>query len=896
MSPLSLAEQIAQLEDTAPPDVDIERFDGGGLGEEEAHNDLAAGRGHYLDVGPSSLRKQKDALVDPKYEGVRTSRSQLYEFDDKTDEDIGSGSVASESQDESNESGTEDEENPEEPNGDSKNGEEIKESGDDREEGGDSETSDAAPEFAADNLTAALKKTREADKEKGRAIIQQRVLWDSLVETRIRLHKAATATNRLPPPNALAPYVTAENGREAVRSFLKEVLSFSDELLTLRKRLTQVNEPEIDVPSAKKRKMDSKEEAFEQQTREVTTEATEMDAVYHPSCVRTLQKWSNKIAAVTPASLSARSGKSFRGGATRSTVELVEDALGESGGKAVGRTRVRRSVGTRIGTQISPEADGAEGDAEVFDDLDFYQALLRDVIDSRTGAEDDWMARQRMKKAKKVVDTKASKGRKLRYEVHEKLQNFMAPVPTATWHEEQIDELFANLLVSGGPIHNERGLVARQATTTAGATPAQTTAQVTTASETSTRSSATSSASTSSAATSSTATTSATTTAQSSTSTHTTRTHTTHTTHTTSNTSSSSSTTTSSSTTSSASATSTASSNIFSKSSPYFGYAVGVLVVVCIFGALLLVLVIRFIVQKFTKKPNPPPITANAGAWRYSQDTELYSPGAVPDSANNTASTAPLTRHKGLGAEMGEAQAFLSTESVALYPPAKYTDEESNPRRHSRSLSNASSSQATTTPYVQRRPLSFLHSPPATHPAFIVDRDQESNSSHGHLGTVELEAVPERSQEGQPSTTAPGPSMANLLLARAGHSDAYRQPTLGSTTMLSRAASTASAYSQPSAIHTPPPMPELPLTPMPVAPQAQVQPRPQARDLSPDLAAALSTMQNNPPTDTILGDGLIHSEDNHPTLRPTPGRMGWGRQAPSSIHSHSDLFFGDEPR
>ena len=32
------------------------------------------------------------------------------------------------------------------------------------------------------------------------------------------------------------------------------------------------------------------------------------------------------------------------------------------------------------------------------------------------------------------------------YEVHEKLQNFMVPVPTAGWHEEQIDELFANLL------------------------------------------------------------------------------------------------------------------------------------------------------------------------------------------------------------------------------------------------------------------------------------------------------------------------------------------------------------------------------------------------------------------------------------------------------------------
>lgn len=79
---------------------------------------------------------------------------------------------------------------------------------------------------------------------------------------------------------------------------------------------------------------------------------------------------------------------------------------------------------------------------------------------------EDWTARQRLKKAKKVVDTKASKGRKLRYafylatqpdradtdsraaryEVHEKLQNFMVPVPTSGWHEEQIDELFANLL------------------------------------------------------------------------------------------------------------------------------------------------------------------------------------------------------------------------------------------------------------------------------------------------------------------------------------------------------------------------------------------------------------------------------------------------------------------
>jgi len=37
-----------------------------------------------------------------------------------------------------------------------------------------------------------------------------------------------------------------------------------------------------------------------------------------------------------------------------------------------------------------------------------------------------------------------------RYEVHEKIQNFMVPITTqGSWHEEQIDELFASLLGKG---------------------------------------------------------------------------------------------------------------------------------------------------------------------------------------------------------------------------------------------------------------------------------------------------------------------------------------------------------------------------------------------------------------------------------------------------------------
>ncbi|CEL56210.1 hypothetical protein RSOLAG1IB_07626 [Rhizoctonia solani AG-1 IB] len=471
--------------------------------------------------------------------------------------------------------------------------------------------------------------------------------------------------------------------------------------------------------------------------------------------------------------------------------------------------------------------------------------------------------------------------------------------------------------VCGGPIKNELGLVARQDTTTAQASSTEAVLPTTTvASQTTVQSSATSVVASSSVAPSVVSTTASaalttasassvsTTVAQSSTTAQTSTHTTSQATTTTSNipsssffSSSSSSTTPSSTSSAAATASATASSNIFNPSNRYFGYAIGVTVVVGIFVLLLLALVIRWIVQKFSKKPKPSPITDNPGAWRYSEDTELYSPSAVPNSADNTISAAQLARHKGVGAQMGEAQAFLSTESVTLYPPAKYTDEEADPRRHSRSLSNASSS--TTTPYIQRRPMSFLHSPPATHPAFIVDRDQDSNSGHGHSDTAELRAVPEASQAGQVNAADPARFVSGMLVSRAGHSDAYRQPTLGSTSV-SRAASTASAYSQPSGIHTPPPMPEMPPLPRastPMTPRVQAHPRPQSRDLSPDASAALPTAETNVSTDTIPEDGLVHSQDNdQPTVRQMPGRMGWGRQAPTSIHSHSDLFFGHEQR
>ncbi|KAF8476883.1 apoptosis antagonizing transcription factor-domain-containing protein [Kalaharituber pfeilii] len=126
-------------------------------------------------------------------------------------------------------------------------------------------------------------------------------------------------------------------------------------------------------------------------------------------------------------------------------------------------------------------ARGIISSERIFDDSDFYQLLLRTLVDQRlssTGAASTSAsaahaaalasrslklpggAKMRRNKDGELVkvDTKASKGRRLRYNVHEKLQDFMVPVGERAlgwWEERQVGELFASLL--GGEGKRERG-------------------------------------------------------------------------------------------------------------------------------------------------------------------------------------------------------------------------------------------------------------------------------------------------------------------------------------------------------------------------------------------------------------------------------------------------------
>jgi protein AATF/BFR2 len=81
-------------------------------------------------------------------------------------------------------------------------------------------------------------------------------------------------------------------------------------------------------------------------------------------------------------------------------------------------------------------------DPETYDDGEFYQNLLKEFLEAKQvgGSSAKWSSGT---KHRKIVDRRASKGRKLRYHVHDKLVNFTAPVELSA--PQFASNVFANL-------------------------------------------------------------------------------------------------------------------------------------------------------------------------------------------------------------------------------------------------------------------------------------------------------------------------------------------------------------------------------------------------------------------------------------------------------------------
>ncbi|KAK8767784.1 hypothetical protein V5799_005435 [Amblyomma americanum] len=205
---------------------------------------------------------------------------------------------------------------------------------------------------------------------------------------------------------------------------------------TKRKPVEQMHPKKL----AKYRKMD-----------DCISSAAEFWKSFEPYRNSTIEKWYERTRLL--------SGKVGRGFASleQSPVKQIKHILMDEE-RLLRRTQTKRSsykiLGDEEVTNNEEQNQGtADVDEEIFDDDDFYHHLLREIIERKTSSTDNpvalsrqWLEIQKLrKKVKRKVDTRASKGRKIRYDIIPKLVNYMAPLDRATYSDEAKTELFGSL-------------------------------------------------------------------------------------------------------------------------------------------------------------------------------------------------------------------------------------------------------------------------------------------------------------------------------------------------------------------------------------------------------------------------------------------------------------------
>jgi protein AATF/BFR2 len=287
-------------------------------------------------------------------------------------------------------------------------------------------------------VVATISQAAKADADKGNAVKQQRKAFDSLLSVRMVLQKALVATNSMAVNEdkdnedaSNQPYEAAEeaaiklwNTLDGLRHDLSKAKTGA-KAGQKRKRGIDISTPS----SAIWEKMQNSEVSM------IDTRQT------------TLEMWSAKVRGTTAVPLTGK----FNQGAAQSITSVLQDQLANSD-HLIRKTKIPRSC-----APVQRDLKMTE-DSNIYDDGNFYQLLLKELVDQRrveslaapaagvgNGGALQWTAVKEAK-TKKNIDTKASKGRKMRYTVHEKLQNFMAPEDRGSWEPEAVDRFFGTLL------------------------------------------------------------------------------------------------------------------------------------------------------------------------------------------------------------------------------------------------------------------------------------------------------------------------------------------------------------------------------------------------------------------------------------------------------------------
>ncbi|KAL9604690.1 MAG: hypothetical protein Q9219_000410 [cf. Caloplaca sp. 3 TL-2023] len=305
--------------------------------------------------------------------------------------------------------------------------------------------------------TANLSKAVKSDIAKGRAIKRQRATFDSLLNIRIRIQKALVAVDSLQPASSSPPASNTDDpkGLEAAE---QSALSLWSALGSLRQSLYRPM-PKPSPPLEGKPPLST-----------LWTHMQHLETQSHPSRTATLNKWSARTAPLPTQTTNKFSPSTSKPPLPFSTLLHQTLSSPTTMEELISKSTIPSSSSSSQPHPPPPQPQQQQQQnpppppSLKYHDSDFYALLLRDLLASQattshqhpltsstflpTSSFLPTIKPPRIRK--KPVDTKASKGRKIRYTVHEKLQNFMAREERGTWGGRRREEFLRGLLGGGG--------------------------------------------------------------------------------------------------------------------------------------------------------------------------------------------------------------------------------------------------------------------------------------------------------------------------------------------------------------------------------------------------------------------------------------------------------------
>lgn len=457
--------------------------------------DVVNGREHYENVGKSRLRKPEAPALDAKYGGVVISRTTLGDESDDDpfapdkdgfdDEDpfavpaTGTGSAPEIDSMDSHEflpgklneraGDTSEDETVESKDDQDQLSDQDMEPAEGSESTGDEDEDEDTDELSAEegsralspqqqkradlrallsgqaqSLASGLSQATNADVKKGRAVKKQYQTFDRLLDCRMKIQKALNTPAHLPTQQDTHPL--SSEAEEALRGAQQAALNLFNTMSSFRDSIKEI--PATGNTSKKRKRLPKYESLDDLDSMWSALNDHELDAQASRRVV--LDKWSNKVKASDPTRATANARyKNLDPTAHNDNLTKILD------------TYVINEQEKHFRSDEAQQQEHSEASSLPYDDSLFYQSLLRELIASRANASSagDNLSLSALphklhpsgnKQNKKTIDTKASKGRKVRYTVHEKLQNFMAAEgdtgrDTAMWSERGKNEFFGSL-------------------------------------------------------------------------------------------------------------------------------------------------------------------------------------------------------------------------------------------------------------------------------------------------------------------------------------------------------------------------------------------------------------------------------------------------------------------